>query len=106
MVVEYNQLKGGIDLADTLLAYHSSERKTIRWYRKIADNLLFGACVVNALILWNFTRPAGSPVVDLQRFREVLAMDMLQLEEGDIRVTRPSTHFLENVQGSEGKTGR
>jgi len=103
MVVKYNKLKGGIDLADTLLAYHSSERKTIRWYRKIADNLLLGTCIENSCLLWNMTKPTGTPLVHLKRFRELLVMDLLQLDESEIRITNPRSHFLENALGAEGK---
>jgi len=79
MVIEYNRIKGGIDLADTLLAYYDARRKTIRWYHKVADDLIFGTTVINALVLWNATRPADKRATSLDTFREEL-----------VRATRPT----------------
>ena len=53
MVVYYNRTKQGIDVSDQIASYHTSLRKTIRWYHKLAMELILGTAVVNAAILYN-----------------------------------------------------
>ena len=47
-VVYYNSGKQGIDISDQLASYHTSVRKSVRWYHKVAEELIFGTAVVNA----------------------------------------------------------
>lgn len=34
-VLNYNQHKAGVDVADQLVAYHPFERRTLKWYKKL-----------------------------------------------------------------------
>lgn len=52
IVVDYNRDKGAVDLADQLAAYSKPLRKTIKWYKKLAINLLLNTTLVNAMILY------------------------------------------------------
>ncbi|KAL6417637.1 hypothetical protein ACFW04_011818 [Cataglyphis niger] len=45
MVVEYNLGKSSVDLSDQMVAYCSPLRKTIKWYRKLAIELLLNTCI-------------------------------------------------------------
>lgn len=47
-VVDYNKGKSSIDLSDQMASYNSALRKTIKWYRKLAIEVLFGTSVVNS----------------------------------------------------------
>ena len=39
-VNNYNVNMGGVDQSDQLLSYYSSQRKTIRWYKKVFLHIL------------------------------------------------------------------
>ena len=51
-VIEYNKGKADIDLSDQMGAYASVLRKGIKWYRKLAFELLLGVAVVNAYFIF------------------------------------------------------
>lgn len=51
-ILEYNDVKMGIDLSDQLLNYYSCLRKSIRWYHKVAFELLLCTSVINTHILY------------------------------------------------------
>jgi len=53
IIISYNKGKAGIDLSDQLSSYSTAVRKSIRWYHKVATEILLGASVVNALIVYN-----------------------------------------------------
>nr|CAH7723771.1 unnamed protein product [Callosobruchus chinensis] len=40
--IEYNKAKSSVDLSDQMASYDSALRKTVKWYRKIAIELIFG----------------------------------------------------------------
>jgi len=45
--IDYNRIKQGVDLADQMSSYHSPLRKSIRWFHKLAVELLLGISIVN-----------------------------------------------------------
>lgn len=51
-ILAYNRRKAGIDLSDQMASYVSTLRKGIKWYRKLGLELLLGAAVVNAWLLY------------------------------------------------------
>ncbi|XP_047362138.1 uncharacterized protein LOC124954006 [Vespa velutina] len=53
MVVEYNLGKSSVDLSDQMIAYNSPIRKTLKWYRKLATELLLNTCMINSMILFS-----------------------------------------------------
>jgi hypothetical protein len=55
IVRDYNRTKSAIDLSDQMSAYSSPLRKTVKWYRKLAFELLLNTAVVNAMILHDIT---------------------------------------------------
>jgi hypothetical protein len=51
--VYYKFGKTGIDLSDQLSSYNTAVRKYIRWYHKVATEILFGNAMINILIVYN-----------------------------------------------------
>lgn len=49
---DYNYAKGAVDLSDQTAAYSIPLRKPVKWYKKLAINLLLNTAVVNTLILY------------------------------------------------------
>lgn len=54
-VIDYNKNMSGIDRSDQMMAYYSSPRKTIRWYRKIFFHLI-DISIWNAYYLYRKTK--------------------------------------------------
>lgn len=52
-VLDYNKAKKGVDLSDQMSSYQSPLRKGLKWYRKVAAELLFGAAITNAWLIYN-----------------------------------------------------
>ena len=52
VVLAYNRGKGGIDLSDQMASYVTTLRKGVKWYRKLATELLLGMVVVNAWVAY------------------------------------------------------
>lgn len=52
IVVEHNLEKSSVDLSDQIIAYSSPLRKTIKWYRKLAIEILLNTCMVNVIVLF------------------------------------------------------
>nr|CAI5841851.1 unnamed protein product [Callosobruchus analis] len=47
-VLDYNKTKKGVDISDQMSSYFSVLQKSLKWYRKVCFELLFGTSVVNA----------------------------------------------------------
>lgn len=58
-IVKYNTYMKGVDRSDQMLAYYPSERKTLRWYKKIFVHIIQMA-MINAMKLHNFANPGAS----------------------------------------------
>uniref|UniRef100_A0A182RWV0 PiggyBac transposable element-derived protein domain-containing protein n=1 Tax=Anopheles funestus TaxID=62324 RepID=A0A182RWV0_ANOFN len=73
-VLEYNRAKCGIDLSDQMGAYATTLRKGVKWYRKLAIELLLGTSVVNA---WVIYKAATKQKIQIRKFRELLVQQLL-----------------------------
>jgi len=51
LISEYNKNMSGIDRQDQMMSYYPAERKTLRWYKKIAIHFL-QICLLNSHILY------------------------------------------------------
>lgn len=52
LILDYNKSKAFIDLSDQLKSYNHVLRRGVKWYRKIAFELILGTSVVNSYILY------------------------------------------------------
>jgi hypothetical protein len=86
-VVYYNKGKVGIDLADQLASYSTPLRKTIRWYHKVAFELLLNTSLINAMLLYSkFTGKKVSILSFKEKIITSLCGDLLEAEvEGNGR---------------------
>ncbi|XP_046679185.1 piggyBac transposable element-derived protein 4-like [Homalodisca vitripennis] len=69
-VLAYNDAKKGVDVSDQMSSYYSPLRKTSKWYKKVALELLLGTCVVNAFVVFNSVREKKAKW-DMLKFRSV-----------------------------------
>lgn len=104
-IMFYNNAKQGVDISDQVSAYHTAVRKSIKWYHKVAVELLLGTAVVNAHILYN--NATTSKQLQITEFRERLAISLLKY--GTDKGSAPlqlseSVHYLrETDEREEGK---
>lgn len=56
VIIDYNEIMGGVDRVDQLLQYYSFLRKSIKWYKKVAFHL-FDVALLNSQILWMKAHP-------------------------------------------------
>lgn len=52
MVIKYNQGKSFIDRSDQMTSYSTPLRRSLKWYRKVAFDILLGTSLTNALSLF------------------------------------------------------
>lgn len=93
MVIHYNKVKSGIDIADQLSSYHSAIRKSIRWYHKVADDLIFGTAVVNVYLVQCSLNQKKIKIVD---FRIKIVYALLNIPEEEGRARNPRAAKLTN----------
>lgn len=94
-IIDYNKHMSGIDRADQMMAYYSTPRKTIRWYRKIFFHMI-DLCIWNACYIYNFHQNKN---IRLLNFREEVIMKLINqsanLQVEDEVETKAKFHFLE-----------
>ena len=102
-ILEYNKGKGGIDLSDQMASYATTLRKGVKWYRKLATELLLGMSVVNA---WVVYKEVTKTKIKISKFKELLVEQLLS----DAGVVTPSIsgssaphHHLVERTGALGK---
>ncbi len=65
VIVDYNRIKGGIDLSDQMIEYYSPARKSVKWYRKIIFQLL-SIAMLNTWIIYNKFYNTGQKKVNFE----------------------------------------
>ncbi|XP_074026865.1 uncharacterized protein [Leptinotarsa decemlineata] len=74
-VIEYNKHKSYIDISDQMKAYNSSLRRGVKWYRKLATELVGGAAIVNSH--WLHQRVTNNKM-SITKFREEVIKGLLK----------------------------
>ncbi|XP_037032190.1 piggyBac transposable element-derived protein 4-like [Bradysia coprophila] len=69
IIRDYNLGMGGIDRADQMMSYYSSERKTVRWYKKLGIHFI-EAFIQNAY--WMHMSNHSDEKTSLLDFREII----------------------------------
>lgn len=99
-ILSYNKAKKGVDLSDQLASYYSNLRKTIKWYRKVAMELIFGTSVVNA---WTLHRTfSNQKLISLIKFRTIIIKNLTANSETIIHnpvLKKNTVHQLEKISG-------
>ncbi|XP_063913566.1 piggyBac transposable element-derived protein 4-like [Zophobas morio] len=91
-IVHYNSGKSSIDLSDQMASYSSALRKSIRWYKKLAIEVLLGTSMVNAHIIYKDIEQSNIPIND---FRLLVTEDLLKFEDKrDVAQTRQPRHQI------------
>ncbi|KAJ8968491.1 hypothetical protein NQ314_002279 [Rhamnusium bicolor] len=102
IILEYNKCKAFIDLSDQVKAYNTSLRRSLKWYRKLALELLTGTSLVNA---HSAHQEIANEKMSITKYREEVIKELLKDREDSILknvVPEQPAHVLENV----GRTNR
>jgi len=52
VIIDYNTGKCGIDKSDQMASYACVNRRGVKWYRKVAIELITGMAMINACIIF------------------------------------------------------
>lgn len=97
VVVDYNNSKAFIDLSDQLKSYNSSLRRGIKWYRKLAIEMLLGTSIVNAHMVYS---AVTTNKISITSFKEILCEQLLDINKFD-NIAVPDNgekHILEETE--------
>lgn len=67
VVVDYNRGKAAVDLSDQIGAYSNPLRKSVKWFRKVAFELLLTTSVVNSYVLYKLVTGDNMSVTDFKK---------------------------------------
>lgn len=81
IVVEYNLGKSAVDLSDQMITYSSPLRRTVKWYRKLAVELLLNTCIMNALVMYKEVTRKNIKIPD---FRMIIATYLTKCRDSEI----------------------
>lgn len=73
-VIDYNNGKAGIDKSDQMSSYNTALRKGMKWYRKVALELITGTAVVNAHVIY---KDSTNKKVSITQFREEICKPLI-----------------------------
>lgn len=74
-IIDYNNAKAFVDMSDQMAAYSNSLRKSAKWYRKVAFELIARTSIVNALLLFN---KINNKTLSITHFKENVCMQLLE----------------------------
>lgn len=78
MVIEYNQAKSFIDRSDQMTSYSTPLRRSLKWYRKVAFDILLGTCTTNALSLFS---KVNNKKIKITEFKEQIILKLIKKPE-------------------------
>ncbi|XP_014476746.1 PREDICTED: piggyBac transposable element-derived protein 4-like isoform X2 [Dinoponera quadriceps] len=81
IIVDYNRGKAAVYLSDQMNAYNNPLCKSMKWYRKLAFELLLNTTVLNSYILY---KDITKKNISITEFREKLAVHLTNCREEDI----------------------
>lgn len=103
-ILEYNKAKAYIDLSDQLASYATSLRKGVKWYRKVAIELITNTTVVNAFEIYKILNGPNKHF-GITEFREKLALSLLFGDnlQGIPRTSNSRKHELRDTEDKKRK---
>ena len=78
IIEKYNKFMGGVDKSDQYLQYHSSLRRTIRYWKTLFYHML-DVAVVNSMVIYNWgSMELGGKPLSENQFRDTLILQMIE----------------------------
>ena len=95
VVIAFNTGKNSVYLSDQMASHNTTLRKTLKWYRKIAIELVFGALIVNSHLIY---KKVTQPSLNITEFRKTIIESLVFHNEEN-----PTTESPELLQTSNTK---
>lgn len=96
-IIKYNNVKSLVDMSDQRTAYSNSLRKSVKWYRKVAFELITGT----SSIIFNSVNQSKMSVTT---FRENVCLQLLQSSNHPLPLQVQQKHELtQNVLNKRGR---
>lgn len=99
-VEDYNTGKSFIDRSDQMASYSSPLKRSIKWYRKVAFDILLSTSVVNALSLYKSVTMNN---ITITRFKEEIIKPILFKPTVQSLLVTPISHTLVSCGNSKNK---
>ena len=97
VVVDYNRGNCAVDLSNQMIAYSTSHRRTLKWYIKLALELLLNTSISNALILY---KQATKIKIKVWDSRMALAMHLIRSPKpSNILIRQRLRHEMRKKEG-------
>ena len=99
VVVDHNRGKCAVDLSGQMIAYSTTHRRTLKWYTKLALELLLNTSISNAMMLY---KQATKTKIKVSDFRMALAMHLTRChspEPRNILIRRRSRREMQRKEG-------
>ncbi|OAF63971.1 hypothetical protein A3Q56_08323 [Intoshia linei] len=100
VILDYNRVKGGINLSDQLIEYYNFARKSIKWYRKIVFQLI-SISVLNSSIIYNNYYNLSLKMT-LAEFSESIIKELIKPKTACTN-SKPKSHPLTIIGSRNGK---
>ena len=98
VVADYNRGKCAVDLSDQMIAYSTPHRRTLKWYIKLALELLLNTSISNAMILY---KQATKTKIKVSDFRMPLAMHLTLCHSSELSNTLIRQRLRHEIQKKE-----
>lgn len=90
MVIEYNKGKSFIDKSDQMTSYSTPLRRSLKWYRKVAFDILLGTSLTNALSLFC---KLNNKTIQITEFKEQIVLGLIKKDVSPTQITK--NHILQ-----------
>ncbi|CAK9833715.1 PiggyBac transposable element-derived protein 4 [Anthophora retusa] len=100
IIIDYNKGKTPIDLSDQMSSYSSPLRRALKWYRKLAFDLLLNTAVVNALHMY---QSVTGTKISITMFRKQLVAALTQHSHEQTPVEAGKSRRIHRLREKEGK---
>ncbi|KAE9523006.1 hypothetical protein AGLY_016637 [Aphis glycines] len=95
IIIDYNKGKSLVDVCDLRNSYHNPLRRTLKWYKKIAFELILNTSVLNALSLYE---EVTKNKINVTSFREHLVRCLIKKNDIPYIPTEQPKHQLEETK--------
>lgn len=97
VIIDYNTGKCGIDKSDQMASYACVNRRGVKWFRKVALELITGIAMVNACIIF---KELTKSKITVTSFRREVCKSLLGIEtQTRLPPTKPVLHILQPRTG-------
>ncbi|KAJ8912470.1 hypothetical protein NQ315_014570 [Exocentrus adspersus] len=110
-IIDYNESKSSIDISDQMASYHTALRRSLRWYKKLAIEFIFGTTLVNAHTVYN---KLADKKLSITKYREELIKELVRQQDDGREILREipqnrksmRTHAFQKKEGLAVKSRR